>query len=450
VHRGLRCGSRSAHQTMSVLRDHARAPWPHSFRWWPGRRIVMGSVGAMLVFYSVTVVSYSLPFVGHALFVSHDHVQVALNTLALVAGSYACKPLAQAVTGVYADRHGRRSVLAGASAVAALSALLLAVLPSVSTIGVAAPIIFTALVALQVAAAGAEWPLLAAYIAESSPRERRGLLTSFASASVCAGWLLAIVVPLCLHAALSEHQYSQWGWRVAFLPAVALGLLSALVRRRLPDSTAFVEIRDRGELSNAPLREMFSRQPRTWLVMLLQVGMVSAAFFLTIAYPVVFVVQADKFTHVQALGVSAVALALMVAGIYPAGALADRFGPRLVSGAGYVLLAALTFPAYALMSDGRLGLAFIGAAIAGSALALPAGVYEAWLVSAFRTRYTGAALTCNGAAIALFGSPALLLAGHLTRHRDYLLPGAPLVIASLIGAIVSARLMSPTIHEPLG
>ena len=49
----------------------------------PDERIVVASIGAMLVLYSVTVVSYSLPFVGQALFISHDHVQVVLNTVGL-------------------------------------------------------------------------------------------------------------------------------------------------------------------------------------------------------------------------------------------------------------------------------------------------------------------------------------------------------------------------------
>ena len=58
--------------------------------------VVQASIGIMLVFYSVTVVAYSLPFVSQALFATTNHIQAALDTLGLVAAGYVAKPLAQA------------------------------------------------------------------------------------------------------------------------------------------------------------------------------------------------------------------------------------------------------------------------------------------------------------------------------------------------------------------
>jgi MFS family permease len=412
------------------------------------REVVRAAVGAMLVFYSVTVIAYSLPFVGRTLFESTDEVQVALNTLGLVAGGYLAKPLAQAVTGRYADLHGRKPVLVAAGLLAAASALLLAVLPTVDTIGVAAPILFTAATALGAAAAGAEWPLLAAYVAESTPVQRRGFVTSVASFFVCLGWLLAVLVPLLLHGVLSDAEYADWGWRVALLPAVALGLLSVALRRGLPESPGFLSLRASGALQRSPMRALFAHQARTWLAMVLHIGMISACFFLTVAYPVVFVALADKFTPVEALVVGGTALAFLVAGICVGGTLGDRFGPRPVSAAGFILTAALAFPAYALMSTGDLVAALVGAAAVGAALSLSAGVYEAWMVSSFRTRWTGSATTCNGVAIAAFGTPALWLAAHIARDHGHLAPAGLLVAAGALGAL-STGLLRPSIHDRL-
>ena len=148
------------------------------------RSVVRASFGALLVFYNVTVIAYSLPFIGQTLFESPDRVQGALNTLGLVAGGYVAKPVAQAIGGSIADRHGLRQVLTAASLLAAVTSLALALLPTVDTIGLAAPIVFTVLIAVQAAAAGCEWPLLAAYVAESTGPRRRGTLTSFASLCV--------------------------------------------------------------------------------------------------------------------------------------------------------------------------------------------------------------------------------------------------------------------------
>lgn len=411
--------------------------------------VVQASIGIMLVFYSVTVVAYSLPFVSQALFTTTNHIQAALDTLGLVAAGYVAKPLAQAISGSYADRHGRKPVLIVASLLAAATALALAVLPTVSQIGVLAPVLFVAITAVQAGAAGSEWPLLAAYIGESTVPERRGFMTSFASFMVCLGWLIAIVVPLLLHLGLSEGQYAQWGWRVAFLPAVVLGLLSAWLRREMPSSPVYTAVKRSSGLSRFPLADLFRHQTGRWLAVMLHVGMISAAFFLTVSYSVVFVALADKFSPTESLTVGMVGLAVLVAGIMGGGLLADRFGPRPVSATGFAAIAILAYPAYGLMASGTIGLAFAGVILLALPLALSAGVYEAWIVSSFRTRYTGAATTCNGVGLALFGTPSIWLASHIAQGRGEVAPALLLVIAGVVGAL-STRLLSPSIHEPLG
>ena len=109
-------------------------------------------------------------------------------------------------------------------------------------------------------------------------------------------------------------------------------------------------------------------------------------------------------------------------------------------------MAALAYPAYNLMADGELGLAVLGAAVAGLGLSLPAGIYEAWIVSSFKVRYTGSAATCNGVAIAIFGAPELWLAARLAQTSGYLAPAALLTAVGIAGAL-STRTLPPSIHE---
>jgi MFS transporter, MHS family, proline/betaine transporter len=410
--------------------------------------VVQASLGAMLVFYNATVVAYSLPFAGADLFQTDDRIQAALNTLALVAAGYAAKPFAQAVAGRYADRHGRRAVLVAASLLAGVAAIGLAVLPDVDAIGVAAPILFVAINVVQAASIGAEWPLLAVYLGELGVPRRRGYFTSYASMNVTAGWALAIVVALVLELLLTNDQYADWGWRITFLPAVALAALSIVLRLRLPESPVFERLRASGELSPRPLVDLFRRQAATWILCAVHIGMVSAGWFLTVSYPVVFVALADKFSHAEALAIGSIGLVVIVPGIWALGTLADRVGPRPISAGGFAALAVLAFPGYELMSRGELGLAAVGVLLVAVPVAMVGGVYEAWLVSSFRSRYTASSATANGVALALFGMPSLWLAGVLVRDHGYLAPGFLLVAAGVVGAI-TARLLPRSINEPL-
>jgi MHS family alpha-ketoglutarate permease-like MFS transporter len=103
--------------------------------------------------------------------------------------------------------------------------LVIALLPTYQTIGVAAPILLVVARLLQGLSVGAEYGTGATYISEVATAGRRGLYGSFQYFTIIAGQLLALLTVVALQHTLSPEDLKAWGWRIPFF----IGALSAVV-----------------------------------------------------------------------------------------------------------------------------------------------------------------------------------------------------------------------------
>ena len=88
------------------------------------------------------------------------------------------------------DTHGRKTALVLTIFLMALGTVLIGLLPTYATIGVAAPMLLVLARLMQGFSAGGEWGASTAFIVEWAPQGRRGLFGSFQQMSVVAGLLL--------------------------------------------------------------------------------------------------------------------------------------------------------------------------------------------------------------------------------------------------------------------
>src|SRR3546814_20285256 len=120
-----------------------------------------------------------------------------------------------------------------------LSTFLVGVLPSYSSIGMAAPVILIVLRLLQGLALGGEYGGAATYVAEHAPQNRRGFHTGWIQTTATMGLFLSLLVILGIRSSLSEEAFMDWGWRIPFLIWVVMLGISVWIRRRLIESPAF-------------------------------------------------------------------------------------------------------------------------------------------------------------------------------------------------------------------
>jgi MFS family permease len=171
---------------------------------------------------------------------------------------FAFRPIGAILFGFLGDRLGRKYTFLVTVTLMGIATAGVGLIPTVATIGVAAPIIVIFLRVLQGLALGGEYGGAAIYVAEHAPPEKRGFYTSFIQASVAGGFVLSIAVVLACRFLIPEDDFNAWGWRVPFLLSIILLGISLWMRLKLSESPVFKAMKEAGETAGNPFIESFT------------------------------------------------------------------------------------------------------------------------------------------------------------------------------------------------
>ncbi|MBX7526800.1 MFS transporter [Qipengyuania vesicularis] len=171
---------------------------------------------------------------------------------------FAFRPIGAILFGFLGDRLGRKYTFLVTVTLMGIATAGVGLIPTVATIGIAAPIIVIILRVLQGLALGGEYGGAAIYVAEHAPPEKRGFYTSFIQASVAGGFVLSIAVVLACRFLIPEDDFAAWGWRVPFLLSIILLGISLWMRLKLSESPVFQAMKEAGETAHNPFVESFT------------------------------------------------------------------------------------------------------------------------------------------------------------------------------------------------
>jgi MHS family proline/betaine transporter-like MFS transporter len=366
-----------------------------------------------------------------------------LATLGGFAIAYAMRPLGAVVFGHVGDRLGRQRTLLLSMMLMTLAMLATALLPGYAAIGPAAGGLLMLLRCFMAFSVGGEYTGVVAYLLEGARAERRGLITSLASAASEVGALLAVAVSALTVGLLSPAQLDTWGWRIPIFVGAALAGCVWFARSTMEESPDFLRQLREDSRPEAPLRHTLAHHRPALLRTFAISALGSITYYVGITYVPAFLVSSGNLAEGRSLWISTVAAVAVILVTPWAGALSDRVGRKPVL--GWLAVAGMLLPLamFGLMDGGGEAAIATGAIV----LACLAGGVSAVGAPATAEQFPGEGRLSGLAlgvtmATALFGGLTPFLAELLVRRTGWhAAPGA--MIAAVALAVLPVLLTMP-------
>jgi metabolite-proton symporter len=401
-------------------------------------------IGTTIEFFDFYIYGTAAVLVFPSLFFpGSDPATATLQSLATFALAFFARPLGSALFGHFGDRIGRKATLVAALLTMGLSTVLIGLLPTYASIGVAAPALLALCRFGQGIGLGGEWGGAVLLATENAPPGKHAWYGMFPQLGAPIGFIFANGMFVLLGSTLSDEQFFSWGWRIPFLASLLLVWVGLYVRLQLTETPAFKATLERNERVEVPLVAVLRDHGAILGLATLAAVTTFVVFYLMTVFTLSWGTSQLGFVRQDFLILQIISVIFFGLTIPLSAKLADRFGrvEMLIAATLLIIVFGLAFgPLFSSANSGRvllmlsLGLACMG---------LTYGPLGTTLAAVFPTsvRYTGASLAFNLAGI-LGGSLAPYIATWLAGNYGiaavgYYLCGAGTV--SLVALLLIKR-----------
>jgi MFS family permease len=399
------------------------------------KRVAMASyVGSAIEYYDFYIYGTAAALVFPKVFFPHLGTTMGtVASMATFAAAFISRPLGAAFFGHFGDRLGRKTTLTATLLIMGLSTVMVGVVPSAVTIGVAAPLILLVLRLVQGFAVGGEWAGAALLAAEYAPATARGRYGMFTQLGVGSALVMSSLLFLIVNSTIGESSpaFVDWGWRLPFLFSTVLIVIALYVRLSVAETPIFAEQKAHNSTSRTPIVALFAAQRRE---VILAAG--SMVGFFTMGFMANTYLTNYAHTHlgyspqlILSIGVMGGVVAVVFSAL--SAVLCDSFGRRRVIMVAFAAGVPWSLAVIPLLGTGNavwFAVAIAGTyAVAGTAY----GPMASFVPEIFATpyRYSGAGLSLNLAGLIGGGVPPLIAAPLMATL------GAP-AIGAMMGIMV--------------
>ncbi|MFC3942437.1 MFS transporter [Pseudomonas gingeri NCPPB 3146 = LMG 5327] len=317
------------------------------------RKIIFASsLGTVFEWYDFFLYGALAAVISKQFFAGVNDTTAFIFALMAFAAGFLVRPFGALVFGRLGDMIGRKYTFLMTIILMGLSTFAVGLLPTYTTIGIAAPIILVLLRMLQGLALGGEYGGAATYVAEHAPAGKRGFHTGWIQSTATLGLLLSLLVVLASRY-ISGDQFEVWGWRLPFLLSIFLLAISTWIRLSMHESPAFVKMKAQGKVSKSPIRESFGSWPNLKIVLtaLFSINAGQAVTFYTAQFYVMFfMTQMLKMDPTQANTLLIISVVIGAPFFVLFGWLSDKVGRKPILMLGLLLATVCYFPLFKALS----------------------------------------------------------------------------------------------------
>ena len=313
------------------------------------RKIIFASsLGTVFEWYDFFLYGALATVLSKQFFAGVNDTTAFIFALMAFAAGFLVRPFGALVFGRLGDMIGRKYTFLMTIILMGLSTFAVGLLPTYTSIGIAAPIMLVLLRMLQGLALGGEYGGAATYVAEHAAPGKRGFNTSWIQSTATLGLLLSLVVVLsCRY--LTGDQFEVWGWRLPFLLSIVLLGISTWIRMSMHESPAFLKMKAEGKTSKSPIRESFGKWENLKIVLIALFGInagQAVTFYTAQFYVLFFLTQMLKMDPAQANMLLIISVVIGAPFFIFFGWLSDRVGRKPILMLGLLLATVLYFPLF--------------------------------------------------------------------------------------------------------
>jgi MFS family permease len=417
------------------------------------RRVTVASfVGTALESYDFYLYAYFAAFFVGPLFFAPlgDFGGVLAGFLAIAAG-FVIRPVGAIIFGNLGDRIGRRPTLLITILLMGISTGLVGVLPTYAAAGWFGGIAIVLLRLVQGASVGGEWGGAIALATEYSNPKRRGFYAALPQLGSPVGSILSAVVFIVLTVTMSQADLAAWGWRIPFLTAFPLLLVSLYLRWSIDETPVFRKLLETGTRDRFPVVDVFRKAPTGFVIGIGAAVLGIGSYSLMNTYMVDYGTAVLGFKYQDLLIATTIGGLLQLVTIPLFGAWAARIGSAKVVAIGAVGTLVVAFPMYFLLQYANFGILVASMIIGGILPTLSWAALGGLMSDLFpsEVRYSGLSVAYSIAALLTSFVPALTLLFGQATGNAWWHPGIVLAVMSLItlvAALFAAR-RTPIVDE---
>ncbi|MDM5139736.1 MFS transporter [Aeromonas bestiarum] len=421
--------------TVTQAYDHSRPLNRQDYK-----TLSLAALGGALEFYDFIIFVFFAVVIGELFFPADIPEWLRqFQTFGIFAAGYLARPLGGIIMAHFGDLIGRKRMFTLSILLMALPTLLIGLLPTYATLGIAAPLLLLLLRILQGAAIGGEVPGAWVFVAEHVPARRVGVACGTLTAGLTAGILLGSLVATAINRGMSPAEVSDWGWRLAFVLGGAFGIVAMYLRRWLHETPVFAEMQANKALAEElPLKTVLRNHKGSVLISMLLTWLLSAGIVVVILMTPTYLQKVHGISPADALTANSLAILALTLGCIFYGRLIDALGSGPTFMLGSLLLAGASYAFYHGLAAGMDQLIPLYM-LAGFAVGI-VGAVPYVMVNAFPAvvRFSGLSFSYN-VAYAIFGGLTPMLV-TLWMKNDVLAPSHYVVSLSALGFAIGLLL----------